>query len=157
MAHKPISPKQVNNFLDSCAFNPQGTPEEGAAKKIRELGDAGVVNLVMAHSVQREIDHPNTPADVKQAATATIYTLDCELNSEELKRKAAIHAIMTGNGKPEKYIADATHIFEAGKYGGYFITTDARILERRKTLEEASGVRIFRPTEWLKLLNEGAA
>jgi hypothetical protein len=34
--------------------------------------------------------------------------------------KARILAILTGNGSPEKYAADAAHVFEAGKYGGYF-------------------------------------
>lgn len=156
MAYKPLSPKQVNNFLDTCAFDPKYAPEDEAAKHVRKLGDEGTVNLVLAHSNQKEIDHPHTPADVKKAAQAMIYTLDVNLNAEERKRKAKIHAVMTGNGDPDKYAADAAHVFESGKYGGYFITTDDRILKKRKELENLSGARIFKPTEWLELLNEGA-
>ena len=135
MAFKSLSPTRVNNFLDTCAFDPKYAPESEAAAKIRKLGEKGAVNLILAHSNQKEIEHPNTPADVKKAAAGMITSLDVELNPDEKKQKAEIHKVMTGNGKLEKYAADAAHVFEAGKYGGYFITTDDRILAACRTQE----------------------
>ena len=48
-----------------------------------------------------------------------LYTRETTLTQDERERRAKIHAILTGNGKPEKYAADAVHVFEAGKYIGY--------------------------------------
>ena len=149
-----IDPRRASNFLDSCAFDPKYTPEDAAARQIRELGGNGVVNLLLAHSIQKEIEHPNTPQDVKREAQGMIYTLETSLTQEERKRKANIHSILTGNGKPEKYKADATHVFEAGKYGGYFITTDQRILCKRQELSRVCSATIFTPSEWLQVLHE---
>ena len=113
--------------------------------------------MLLAHSNQKEIDHPNTPADVKREAEGMIYTSNVELNPDEIQRKKRIHAVLTGNGKPEKYAADAEHVFEAGRYGGaYFITTDDRILNHRDELQRLSGVSICKPSEWLKVFEDTA-
>ena len=112
--------------------------------------------MILAHSNQKEIDHPNTPADVKREATCLIYTIETGLVPDEANRKAKIHSILTGNGKPANYVADATHLFEAGKYGGYFITTDSRILNRRTELHTVCSATILKPTEWTKLFDESA-
>lgn len=146
-----LDPRRANNFLDSCAFDPKYAPEHEAAQEIRALGNCGQVNLVLAHSNQKEIEHPNTPIDVKRDAGGMIYTIQTELNPEEVTRKVRIHAILTGNGKPEKFEADAAHVFEAGKYGGYFITTDQRILGKRDELQAVCVATIFTPSEWLKV------
>ena len=149
-----IDPRRANNFLDSCAFDPKYAPEDGAAQEIRELGRDGVVNLLLAHSNQKEIEHPNTPLDVKREAQGMIYTLETSLTRDELERKAKIHAILTGNGNPKKYIADAAHVFEAGKYIGYFITTDQRILGKRHELSRVCAAVILTPVEWLRVFYE---
>lgn len=149
-----LDPRRVNNFLDSCAFDPKYSPENDAAKEILALGNGGQVNLVLTHSNQKEIDHPNTPANVKREAAARLYTIETPLNKDEVARKNRIHVVLTGNGKPEKYAADAAHVFEAGKYGGYFITTDQRILDKRKELQLLSASTIFTPNEWLKVFHE---
>jgi len=115
------------------------------------------INLVLTHSNQKEIEHPNTPASVKKAAGGMIFTLEVGLNPKEQERKTRIHVLLTGNGKPEKYAADATHVFEAGKYGGYFITTDDRILIKRDELRNLSGAVVLKPTEWLKVLADADA
>lgn len=151
-----LDPRRANNFLDSCAFDPKYSPEHEAAQAIRALGNEGKVNLVLTHSNQKEIDHPNTPKDVKREAAGMIYTIKTALIQEEEDRKARIHAILTGSGNPEKYAADAAHVFEAGKYVGYFITTDERILGKRDELRKVSPASILRPTEWLAIFNEAA-
>lgn len=149
--HAFIDPRRVNSFLDTCAFDPKYSPEHEAAQVIRDIGDGGTVSLILAHSNQREIEHPNTPQEVKSAAQRMIFTLPTNLNSEEVKTKSQVHAILTGNGKPEKYEADAAHIFEAGKYGGYFITTDDRILSKRSSLRSVTQAVILKPSEWLEI------
>jgi len=147
-----LDPRRANNFLDTCAFDPKYSPEHEAAEQIRSLGKQHIVQLLLAHSNQKEIDHPNTPADVKREALDMIYTIPTMLTSEEVNRKTKIHEVLTGNGKPEKYAADAAHVFEAGKYGGgYFITTDQRILDKRPELRSVSQATILRPSEWLKI------
>ncbi len=152
----PIDPRRANNFLDSCAFDPKYTPEDTAAKQIWALNACGKVLLTIAHSNQKEIDHPNTPADVKRAAANMIYTIETSLTPEEIARKIQIHATLTGDGKPEKYAADAAHVFEAGKYVGYFITTDQRIIRKRDELQHLSSATICTPSEWLKIFLEAA-
>lgn len=147
-----IDPRRVNNFLDTCAFDPKYSPEDEAAHEIRRLFETGHVQLILAHSNQKEIEHPNTPADVKAAAGSMIYTIETSLTPEEVTRKAKIHEALTSNGKPEKYAADASHVFEAGKYGGgYFITTDERILAKRDEIRALGGGIVLRPSEWMKL------
>lgn len=149
-------PRCVISFLDSCAFDPKYAPEHESAQRIRALGNETRVNLSLTHSIQKEIDHPNTPPDVKREAAGMIFTIETTLNAKEVNRKRSIHAILTGHGKAEKYKADAAHIFEAGKYVGYFITTDERILGKREELELASGATILKPSEWLNVFQEAA-
>ena len=157
MAHVPFGrsppdPRRTNTFVDTCAFDPKVEPEHSAAQKIRAIRHAGNISILLAHSNQKEIDHPNTPDDVKAEAADMNYTIASPLTPAELQRRALVHQTMTGTGKPEKYKADAHHIFEAGKYGGgYFVTTDQRILNRKSELEAVSGAIIVKPTEWLAI------
>ncbi|HEU0007890.1 MAG TPA: hypothetical protein VFS12_18025 [Terriglobia bacterium] len=116
----------------------------------------GQVHLILAHSNQKEIEHPNTPPEVKEEAAGMIYTIETSLTTNEEARKSKIHVVLTGNGNPEKHAADATHVFDAGKYGGYFITTDQRILSKRKELSGLSPACVLLPSEWLKVFHQTA-
>lgn len=151
---KVLDPRRTNNFRDSCAFDPKYAPEHEAAQRIRALGNSDQLNLMIAHSSQKEVDHPNTPADVKQEAVGMIFTVKTGLTTLEVKRKNEIHKILTGNGKPENYAADAAHVFEAGKYVGYFITTDRRILDKREELRDVCAATILTPSDWLKVFDD---
>lgn len=156
-AHNLLDPRHANSFLDSCAFDPKYAPEDEAAREIKRLGNDGVIVIILAHSNQKEIDNPNTPDDVKREAQSMIYTVETAPTPSERQRKAAIHTILTGNGKPENYEADASHVFEAGKYGGYFITTDQRILNKRDELRTVCVATICTPCEWLRVFHETGA
>jgi len=149
-----VDPRRVGNFLDSCAFDPKYSPENEAARTILDLGASGEINLLVAHSTQKELDHPNTPADVKREAVGMQYTLNTSKTIREVEQRSQIHAILTGDGSPENYAADAEHVFEAGKYGGCFITADRRILTKRRELSSICMARIVKPSEWLALYNE---
>jgi ribosome biogenesis protein Tsr3 len=67
---------------------------------------------------------------------------DVQLTAGEVRKLREIEAILAGNGKIENIVQDARHIFEAQKYGSYFITTDSRILDRASKLRSATNVAI---------------
>ncbi len=46
---------------------------------------------------------------------------------------------------------DAEHVFYAGKHGGYFITTDERIIKKKQELESICGAIIVKPTEFIEI------
>ena len=147
-------PRRTNSFLDTCAFDPKYAPDDEAAREIHRIAKDGSISVLLAHSNQKEIEHPNTPEDVKREARAMIYTVETALTPGERTQKAEIHRILTGNGKPDKYAADAAHVFEAGKYIGYFITADRRVLGRRDELRNVSPAIVLTPSEWLRIYRE---
>ncbi|MBI1397990.1 MAG: hypothetical protein GC151_18605 [Betaproteobacteria bacterium] len=152
LARNLPNPRRTNTFVDTCAFDPKVAPEHSAAQRIREIRNAGNISILLAHSNQKEIEHPNTPADVKAEARDMTYTIAAPLTPAEIEQRALVRQVMTGEGNPDQYEADADHIFEAGKYGGgYFVTTDPRILGRKAELDALSGAIIVKPTEWLAI------
>ena len=148
------NPFYTNIFIDSCAFDPKYEPESSASEEILKLSENNEINLVISHSTMKETQHPNTPVHVKEQAISKIYTIKTNLVDEELNKKQEIWDILTGDGKPENMEQDANHVFEAHKYGGYFITSDARILKKKENLEQVSSAIIFLPSEFLKLLKK---
>ena len=152
---RPINPYITNILIDSCAFDPKYGNEATASQ---QLLDNSKLNLVIAHSTMKEIEHPNTPRQIKALAQERIFTIQTSLTSAELKIKQAIWDTLTGNGKPDNMKADAEHVFEAHKYGSYFITTDDRILKKREELDRI-GVScwILSPSELIIIVNKHAA
>ena len=144
-----INPFIVNNLIDSCAFDPKYYPENEASAKILHLADQGDLAVMVAHSVQKEIEHRNTPIEVKRRALNMVYTKQTSLTKDEFDKLNKIKKILAGNGKIDNIEQDAQHVFEAQKYGSYFITTDKRILSRRDELKLLFSVHIVKPTEFL--------
>ena len=142
-------------MLDSCALGNLGVEYE-AASKILELANEEQVSVITTYGVIDEISHPSTPQHVKNIAARLVFTISTERTPEEELRLQSIHTEMTGDSKPEKYAADANHIFEAGKYGRYFVTNDERILKKRQELNQLSGVLIVRPSEWIEAYLDNA-
>lgn len=147
-----MNPWITNSFLDSCAFDPKYHPEDEAAAEILTLHKENGLGIRLAHSNQKEVDNPKTPAWVKSKAARLIYTTEVSMTPAERSRFETIHRIVTGNGKPENVKEDARHIFEAQKYGSYFVTTDEKLLNRAGELRDACGVEILRPSEFLRLV-----
>lgn len=147
----PMNPWITNSFLDSCAFD----PEDKAAAEVFRLHEAQGLGILLAHSTQKAVDHPKTPVWVKNKAARLIYTTKLSMTPAERHRFRTIHEILTGNGKPENVEEDARHIFEAQKYGSYFVTTDERLLNRADALRSACGVEILRPSKFLELARNG--
>lgn len=148
----PINPWITNNFIDSCAFDPKYDPEDKAANEIFQLHKEKELDVLIAHSTQKEIEHPNTPAWVKREAQNLIYTINVKLTSDEINKLREIESILAGNGKIENIRQDARHIFEAQKYGSYFITTDTRILKKADDIYRVCLVVILKPSKFLSLV-----
>ncbi len=148
-----IDPKYSQFFLDTCAFDPKYAPEDKSSTDIWKLYEAEILQLVLAHSNQREIDHPNTPAWVKAEAKSMIYTLPVSLTPEERRKRDSIVALLRGNATSDRHLDDAHHIFEASKYGSYFLTTDRRILKLAASIYDTCSVQVMKPSEAMGRLN----
>ena len=157
MARKNLDPRRTNILVDSCAFDPKYSPEDKASETLFKLSQENEIILIVAHSNQKEIEHPNTPAWVKREAQSRIYTIETGLTDNERSMKTKILGILAGDGKPEKMRQDAEHVYEASKYGSYFVTTDERILKREKELYECRTVTVLRPSEMLRIYQEYAS
>jgi hypothetical protein len=150
-----INPLETNVFIDSCAFDPKYYPENEAAEAIFKLYKKEEGNLLhIAHSVKKEIDHPNTPIWVKNEAMNMIITGKVGLTNDDLNLLYKIEKILAGNGKVENILQDARHIFEAQRYGDYFITTDSRILSRTHELRLVCDVIILKPSNFLSVAKD---
>jgi len=149
VAYKALSPLIVNSFIDSCAFDPKYEPEASASLEIFALSENVPLVLHIAHSNQKEVEHPNTPAWVKEKAGELIYSINVQLTINEKKILADIEKILAGDGKIENIKQDARHVFEAHKYGHYFITTDKRILARAAVLRDRCSVNVILPSAFL--------
>ena len=152
MTYRPINPLITNVFLDSCGFDPKYAPEDTASMELYRLYEQGKLVLHIAHSTQKELEHPNTPSWVKKEANTFIFTYEVQLIDEEIKQKKDILNILTGNGNPDRMRNDAEHVFEAAKYGSYFVTTDARILKKQIELQKLCGVNILKPSEIMEII-----
>lgn len=148
MAQRQRPPQYTHSFIDSCAFNPGGS-EEAASRRILEKWP----NIIVAHSVQKELEHPNTPDDVKRMAQEFVYTIETELTPELLNKKDDIRIFVQGNAKSGRHKGDAEHLFELYKSGGgYFVTTDKRLLSRSDELFKKYFITTIKPSEYEKLL-----
>ena len=150
----PINPFITNNFLDTCAFDPKYHPEDKAAQEIFRLHEENELSLLLAHSVAKEIQHPNTPRWVKEYASTMIFTIDADESKSEARFLGEIEAILAGNGKRDTIKQDAEHILVCQKYGSYFITADRRILKRRDALYRLCSIVILKPSEFLILARD---
>ena len=149
-----IDPLIRNNFMDSCAFDPKYEPETSSSNEIFALSEAGNFLLHIAHSTQKEIDHPNTPDWVKRTAAGLIFSMPVQLTEPEVALLNDIRRILAGNGTVENILQDAQHVFEAQKYGYYFVTTDKRILARAGDLGKRCSVSVLLPSEFLSIARE---
>ncbi len=152
MAHRQRHPKYTRSFIDSCAFDPGGE-EEKCSRRLLARRESAELVLEIAHSVQKQIDHPNTPNDVKALARTLIYTIETGLTAELQNCRDEIRALVRGNAGEGKHEDDADHIFELYKYGGgYFVTTDDRLLSLSEPLFSRYFVTPIKPCAYEALL-----
>ena len=136
----PVDPRIYNIHLDANAVDRDGSTHDALVDRFETLRDAGELNVVVPGSVRREVANPRTPANVRAAFMPGIYTLPVNRTGPELTTPAKIRALLRGKAQSGKHDADAEHLFEASKYGGgYFITHDRRILNKREELAPLIG------------------
>jgi len=149
-----LNPFRINIFIDSCAFDPKVEPENSCSEEIFSYYEKKEINLIVSHSNMKEAEHPNTPPRIKAEAASKIFSLETSLTTQEELIKNEIWGILTGNGNPEKMKPDSEHVFEAHKYGGYFVTNDQRIINKREDLNNICNAIIVTPCELIGIINE---
>jgi hypothetical protein len=113
-----IDPRYVNNLIDAHVLDRTSGLQDAAVDQILELAAGGEITVLLPHSVKTEIEHPNTPEDVKRRAIALIYTEPVQLTPQELALHQKIRNILRGKAKPGKHDRDAYHVVESAKYRG---------------------------------------
>lgn len=76
-----------------------------------------------------------------------VYTVPLSLTPDERGRRDSLVALLRGNATSDKHLDDAHHIFEASKYGGFFITTNERILKLKDSIYDMCTVQVMKPSE----------
>ena len=146
-----LDPCFGNNFIDANVLDRTGGPEDMAVDAILRLREESAFTLLLPYSVKAEIEHPNTPADVKRKAAQFIFSMRVELTGPELATHNKIRALVQGNAKPGQHDRDAFHLVESAKYGGrFFITNDGRLLKKVGDIwQMLHPLRVVKPSEFL--------
>lgn len=142
-------PRYGNNLIDANVFDRTGGAEDEAVDEILRLHCAGAFTLLLPRSVKTEIEHPNTPYEVKRKAALLIYSMPVQLTPSELARFDEIRALIQGHAKPGQHDKDAFHLFESAKYGRHFITNDRRLLNKAPELWRILQLKVLKPSEFL--------
>lgn len=142
-------------FFDSCAFDGGDISEQRASFEVRELFDVHGGEINILHSVQKELNYQKTPRWVIELANTYVSTLEVPLTSDEQVVLRDIEKIIVGNGILENHQDDCRHVFEAQKYGRYFVTTDNGIVKRSNALlRRLTTLFVVRPTEFLQIARD---
>ncbi|MEI6729971.1 MAG: hypothetical protein WCL30_01825 [Pseudomonadota bacterium] len=152
MKHNPPDPYIVPIFFDSCAFDPSDSQENEASY---ELKNNTRFDISISGSVKKEMLNPNAPFDIRNQAingeNNTPRQFDMSNCDEYIKGK--ILEIITGNGKKENMVKDAKHIYTSHHRGGYFVTTDKKLIKRRDQLYDIPiNCIILLPSELLTIV-----
>ena len=149
-----LKPFKSNIYFDSCAFDGGSQEEQNSSIECRQILEQSGNKIQILHSVQNDIDYPKTPSWVKREAMSSVFTKETALEADELKKLKDIERIVVGNGNLEKRKPDCRHVFEAIRYGDYFITTDNGILKHSDIIFKKYHVYIMKPSELLKIIIE---
>jgi hypothetical protein len=155
-----LDPRICNIHLDANAVDRVGDTRDSLVDRLLRLRQEGKINFVVPGSVRGEVQHPNTPHDVKSAVLGEIFSLPVGRTPDEHATLRKVRALLQGNAAPGKHDADGLHLCEAAKYGGaYFITHDGRILKKRDELRPLLGpaLCIVTLTEFLDIYDDFAA
>lgn len=145
-----IDPRYGNNFIDANVLDRKGSAEDEAVDKILELAEKGEFALLLAYSVKAEIEHPNTPQNVKRRAAGLIYSMRVQLTAQEKATHERIRRLIQGAAQSGQHAADAFHLVESAKNGGrHFITYDRRLLKKAPEIWDALLIRVVTPAEFI--------
>lgn len=145
-----INPLLVNNFVDANILDEVLDGEDAAVNEIVSLVRTGEITLLLPYSVQNEIKNPYTPAHVRRAANHFLFSVEVELTDGERCRYRDLVAAVKGNAEEKNIAPDLYHVWEAAKYGRYFITRDKRLLARSGAIASILQMDVVTPTEFLE-------
>jgi hypothetical protein len=146
---RPLDPRRVNVLFDANAFDGVG-PDDANVDRLIVLGRSRKINLVTPWSVRTELQNLRTPTSVQDAALPQIFSYIVGETAGEQDLYRRIRGILQGDAARGKHDADARHVTEAAKYGGYFITHDRRITHTKRQALEA----VLPPSLWIVTLAE---
>jgi hypothetical protein len=145
-----LDPRIGASFVDTNVLDRTNGPEASAADEIFRLHEENHDFLLhKTYSVEAEIRHPHTPADVRHRAANLIYTELVELTDHELETHQKVRALIQGNARPGQHDSDAFHLVESAKYGRHFITNDGRLLKKANAIWEILQLNVLKPSDWL--------
>jgi len=135
MTRRPLDPRICNISCDANALDQDVSVRDRFVTRFCELSASGTLSVVVAGGVRTEVQHPNTPGNVKDSILPKIFNLRPGLNTSQQAERRRVQAVLQGNARPGKHAADASHLSEAAETGcAYFITHDKRILDKRDDL-----------------------
>jgi hypothetical protein len=156
-ARRPLDPRICNIGCDANALDRDGTVTDQLVDRFRKHSETGKLTVVVADGVRGEVQHPQTPHDVKAAVLPQIFNLRPGLNAPQQADRRRVQQILQGNAQPGTHAADASHLSEAAETGcGYFITHDKRILKKRAALHAVlpPSLTIVTLTEFFDILDD---
>jgi hypothetical protein len=147
---RAIDPRRSNIALDANALNRHGDEHDALADRFERLSEDGVLHVVLAGGVRKEVQHPDSPARKKAAMLPQIFNLRPGLTSDQSAQRRRVARILQGNAEPDTHAADASHLSEASETGcSYFITHDRRILKMRDEVRA-----VLPPNLWIVTLQD---
>jgi predicted nucleic acid-binding protein len=150
-----INPLFVNNLIDANIIDNMAVGTWEPIRKILEFHAAGEIQLIIPHSVRTELLRQTTPSGVRAAAQDLIFTEPVGLTIGEHIERDRLLQHAKGNAKLENIAADLSHVAEAAKYGGYFITLDKRLLKRAAVISEVfNSCEVITPEHFLERVAE---
>jgi hypothetical protein len=145
-----FDPRKCHVSIDANALD-RTVERAKLVDRLLALHDSGCIKLIIPKGVRVELSNPRTPLDVRTATEGKIFTINVGLNASELAQKRQLTLALRGNANSNKHAPDADHLFEATKYGGYFITEDKRILKKAGGFKLSSSLQVVTLTEFLKI------
>jgi hypothetical protein len=149
-----INPFYFNNLIDANIVDHIVAGICGPIRQILQLYAAGEIQLIIPHSVRAELLSDKTPAEVRAVTNDFNFTEPVGLTPGELIQRDRLLQRARGNAKLKNIAADLSHVAEAAKYGGYFITLDERLLKRAAIISDVIGVEVVTPELFLKRVAE---
>jgi hypothetical protein len=149
-----INPLIENILIDANIVNAVASGQDEAVNEIVRLCQASEVIVMLPHTVQKELDHPNTPLAVKEARTQFLETHFVPPAESELRQYRELILAVMGNSLEKNVAPDLAHVSEAAKYGGYFITNDKWLLNRRDGIAERLPLEVVNPSTFLERIEQ---
>ena len=105
-----IDPRYFPSLIDANVLDRLGRSDDADVDKILALAEDQTIYLMLPHSVEAEIEHPNTPAGVKRRAQQLIFTEPVSLTHIEIERHQRVRDMVRGNALPGQHDRDAYHL-----------------------------------------------